>query len=60
MATLDDLIRDLKKIANKEQVAIEFNLHEGIRDLLATFHGAATAAAWFEEYKNTRAIPKDI
>ena len=55
-ATLEDLIQDYKDIANKKNILIPYNLHEGLRAIQGIFGSASKAMEWFQEYRRDRHI----
>jgi hypothetical protein len=53
-ATIEDLIADFKKIANKENVKIPFGLHDGLRAIINALGGPTGAAIWLRDYTTMR------
>ena len=55
-ATLEDLIQDYKDIANRKNILIPYNLHDGLRRIQDLFGSASKAMDWFHEYRRDRHI----
>jgi hypothetical protein len=58
-ATLEDLIQDYHDIANKKNILIPYNLHDGLRKIQMALGGASEAMDWFRQYRRDRYIGKE-
>lgn len=62
LGTIEDLIQDYNDIANRKNILIPYNLHDGLRAIQKALGGgegsiaASKAMEWFQQYRRDRHI----